>query len=61
MNTFICHVGRNAQQTTNKQQTNKHTDGHNQSISNLTCSTDTGIMFTNLTIPDANAVSSIST
>jgi len=35
----------------------KKRKNNNQSLSNLTCSTDTGIMLKNLTLQDANAVS----
>jgi len=47
MNTFIRHVGRSRPtQSTNMQHTNTHKN--NQSVSNLTRSTDSGIMFKNL-------------
>ena len=63
MTKFIRHVGRTTQNNkqADKQHTHAHTHTHtqnSQSVSNLTCNTDTGTMFKNLTLQDTNAVSS---
>ena len=59
LNTFIRQVGRSTQKINDKQYTKykKRKEKNNQSLSNLTCSTDTGIMLKNLTLQGANAVS----
>jgi len=57
---FIRHVGRTILKIANKQHTNTHTRRtvYHSVTTNLTCSTDIGIMFKNLTLQDADAVSS---